>query len=240
MKKQCEIKEGMIFGKWKIIQKDLSIRKDAHTYWLCQCECGNIKSVRSTLLRNGKSTSCGCVKNYLFIPNNIHSNKIIDISNKRFGKVIALYPIFEENKEKLRWQCKCDCGTLFLTEGESLRKRLTESCGCSKISKGEQKIAYLLTQNNISFQKEYSFETCRFLDTNRLARFDFWVNNCYLIEYDGIQHFKDTGWKMNYDHDIFKNNWCKINNIPLIRIPYTKLNTLTIDDIKLETSNFII
>ena len=30
---------------------------------------------------------------------------------------------------------------------------------------------------------------------------------------------------------MFKNNWCKINNIPLIRIPYTKFNTLTLNDL---------
>ena len=36
-----------------------------------------------------------------------------------------------------------------------------------------------------------------------------------------------------------KNQWCKDNNIPLIRIPYTHLNNLCIEDLILETSKFI-
>ena len=38
---------------------------------------------------------------------------------------------------------------------------------------------------------------------------------------------------------MMKSQWCKENNIPLIRIPYTQYNNLTIDDLKLDTSNFI-
>lgn len=42
------------------------------------------------------------------------------------------------------------------------------------------------------------------------------------------------------EHDKLKNQWCKENNIPLIRIPYTRYNDLCIEDLLLETSNFII
>ena len=34
-------------------------------------------------------------------------------------------------------------------------------------------------------------------------------------------------------NDEIKNKYCKDNNIPLIRIPYTKLNSLTIKDLLL-------
>lgn len=36
-----------------------------------------------------------------------------------------------------------------------------------------------------------------------------------------------------------KNNYCLINDIPLIRIPYYHLKDLTINDSLLSTSNFI-
>ena len=63
-------------------------------------------------------------------------------------------------------------------------------------------------------------------------RFDFYLPdyNC-CIEYDGIQHFKRT----NFSHDNFeerqkrdeiKNQYCKDNNIVLIRIPYTDLDLI--------------
>ena len=37
-----------------------------------------------------------------------------------------------------------------------------------------------------------------------------------------------------------KNAWCLANNIPLIRIPYTKYNDLCLEDLLLETSQYII
>ena len=47
------------------------------------------------------------------------------------------------------------------------------------------------------------------------------------------ENFKKTKEKDNY-----KNEWCKKNGIPLIRIPYTKLSSLTIEDLRLETTKF--
>ena len=73
--------------------------------------------------------------------------------------------------------------------------------------------------------------------------FDFLIENTYLIEYDGEQHY--FGWsydiedlKIQQQRDEYKNQWCKDNNIPLIRIPYTKLDTLCIEDLMLETTQF--
>lgn len=119
------------------------------------------------------------------------------------------------------------------------------------ISKGELAIKTILGQNNIDFQQEATFPTCIFPDTKQLARFDFYVNNKYLIEFDGSQHFlpmqyNNCGWnteenfKKTQEHDKIKNQWCKDNNIPLIRIPYTHYDKICIEDLKLETSNFII
>ena len=45
---------------------------------------------------------------------------------------------------------------------------------------------------------------------------------------------------MIQERDTYKNQWCKENNIPLIRIPYTHLNDLCLEDLLLETSKFII
>lgn len=45
--------------------------------------------------------------------------------------------------------------------------------------------------------------------------------------------------KKTQKHDEFKNNWRKKeNNIPLIRISYTKFNILYIEDLILETIKF--
>ena len=42
------------------------------------------------------------------------------------------------------------------------------------------------------------------------------------------------------ERDVLKNQWCKDNNIPLIRIPYWHLKDLCLEDLLLETSKFIV
>ena len=49
-----------VFGQLTVIERAGTIGK--HAAWLCRCECGNIFETRSTLLKNGQSTNCGCVK----------------------------------------------------------------------------------------------------------------------------------------------------------------------------------
>ena len=51
---------GQKFGLLTVIGlKDTNTRK---TYWVCQCECGNVKEVRSDSLLCGAIKSCGCLK----------------------------------------------------------------------------------------------------------------------------------------------------------------------------------
>ena len=120
-------------------------------------------------------------------------------------------------------------------------------------SMGEKLITQLLENNNHNYIKEFSFSNCRFLDTNRPAKFDFYVDDKYIIEFDGKQHFQPERFN-NYimkeealsifvktkQHDEFKNQWCKDNNVPLIRIPYTHLDDLCIEDLIPETSTFLL
>lgn len=52
---------GRVVGKLTVLGIDGSATY-AHTYWLCQCVCGNVATIRGTLLKSGKQTSCGCTK----------------------------------------------------------------------------------------------------------------------------------------------------------------------------------
>lgn len=62
MKDKRKIKDltGRKFGLLTVVGlKDTDTRK---TYWICQCDCGNIKDVRSDSLLSGAIKSCGCLK----------------------------------------------------------------------------------------------------------------------------------------------------------------------------------
>ena len=47
------------FGKLVALKKVPS--KNHHTYWLCQCDCGNQKIIDGCRLRRGDTKSCGCL-----------------------------------------------------------------------------------------------------------------------------------------------------------------------------------
>ncbi len=211
--------------------------------WKCRCDCGKEPVVDITCLTSGNTRSCGCLRDEV-----IKQNMAKDIRGEKFGKLTPLYFTGEQigNKENV-WMCRCECGNLTkasvsrLTSGDKL------SCGC-KVSSGEEIIKRLLTEHNISYVTQKTFEDCIFHDTHYKARFDFYVDEQYIIEFDGEQHFitNKTGWatpeclKRNQEHDKIKNDYCHKHNIPIIRIPYTKRNSLCLRDLLLETSEFIV
>ena len=62
MKDKSRIRDltGQKFGLLKVVGlADTETRK---TYWVCKCDCGNMKTVRSDSLLCGAIKSCGCLK----------------------------------------------------------------------------------------------------------------------------------------------------------------------------------
>ena len=232
---------GQRFNMLTVI--DGPIHKNNRIYWICQCDCGTIKEIRADGLTSGKTKSCGCYKKQILIKENIN-RQTLDLTNKKFGKLTALklHPTKRSKDGRRIWECQCECGNVCYVDTHSLQTQKVSSCGCLR-SKGEYIIEKILLENNIPYEKQKTFEDCRFKDTNYLARFDFWVNNQYIIEYDGEQHFyykeNPHTWntKLNFDitkaHDQYKDQWCQEHNIPIIRIPYTKIDNITINDLVL-------
>lgn len=105
-------------------------------------------------------------------------------------------------------------------------------CPICSSSAGAQEIRNILNSLNINFEREKIFKNCK---DKRYLPFDFYLpdyNIC--IEYDGEQHyginrtFKLTDKDFNYikRHDTIKDEYCKNNNIKLIRIPYWEFKNI--------------
>ena len=234
---------GQKFGRLTVLDFYGSDKR-RESIWRCQCECGNITNVLSSNLRKGYTKSCGCLQKEKAGKN----TPIKDLSNMLFGQLTVLYPTSQRLNGQVVWHCKCTCGKEIDVRSYNLISGNTFSCGCLKQSHGEYLIEQLLQKNNIQYEKEKTFSSCVFNDTKQLARFDFYVNNQYIIEFDGEQHFNytQTGWNTKEhfiktkEHDNYKNQWCKENNIPIIRIPYLHEKDICLEDLLLPTSSFII
>lgn len=146
--------------------------------------------------------------------------------------------IFEENKCKLltknyingkqKLQYKCKCGNISYTTYEQIKDG--SLCGCQK-SIGETRIIRYFSDNGIDFISQKTFPDCR---NTQVLHFDFYVNNKFLLEFDGEQHFKEVSHfggekalKINMKHDKIKNEYCISNNIKLLRISYKEKKKIT-------------
>lgn len=211
--------------------------------WLCKCKCDKMVIVKGTALRNGKTKSCGC---YQKLRTSEASTK--DLVGQTIGNFTVLESIMgTKYGERHKWRCRCNlCGNEeAYIQTDNLKHQ--ESCGCLIESKGTRKIKELLEQNNISFVQEKRFSDLYFEDTGCQARFDFYVNNSYIIEYDGRQHFiqgngvydNEEKFTRTQEHDHIKNEYCYQHNIPIIRIPYTELDNITLEMLQPETSIYL-
>ncbi|MDD9147811.1 hypothetical protein OYT88_04510 [Sporolactobacillus sp. CQH2019] len=54
----------------------------------------------------------------------------LDLTNHRFGRLVALYPTERRRHKSVIWHCQCDCGNIAEATVEELHKGDTRSCGC--------------------------------------------------------------------------------------------------------------
>jgi hypothetical protein len=127
---------------------------------------------------------------------------------------------------------------------DGIKSGAVVSCGCIHESKGIIAIKEILDLNGHSYKQEKTFDTCKFEGS---LRFDLFVDEKYLIEFDGEQHFAalpffggEEDFVIRQKRDLFKNEWCLKNNIPLIRIPYWHEKEIELKDLIPETSSFLV
>lgn len=228
---------GMYLGPNKTLLKERTKRVGNNYYGIFVCSlCGKEFETRISQIVNGTCKSCGCLNNKQ--RQILGKSNAKDLTNQRFGKLIALEPTDLRQQRKIKWKCQCDCGNIVYITSSDLLTGHTKSCGCLR-SGGELQIQNILKQNNINFEKEKIFNDCRNPKTNNCLRFDFYLpekNIC--IECHGMQHYHEIeyfGGEKEYQHrkylDELKEKYCKENNIDLIIIPYKNYADIKEDEI---------
>lgn len=218
---------GRRFGHLTVI-KDTGKRLHRSIIWECKCDCGNEHEVTSNNLNGGSVNSCGKM-------NCPYHKTFENLKGQRFGKLIAMYPTSMKDGSHMYWVCQCDCGNQHEISSSHLKDGTVQSCGCISTPIGEINIENILKINHIEYKKQVTFKE---LKNIKPLRYDFGIYQkeklIRLIEFDGIQHFKEQNF---FTHDLesiqkndkIKNQYCRENNIPLVRIPYWERDQITLE-----------
>jgi Recombination endonuclease VII len=54
----------------------------------------------------------------------------LQLTGKRFGKLIAVEPCGRDKRQRVLWLCQCDCGNKCQVQSTNLANGHTQSCGC--------------------------------------------------------------------------------------------------------------
>ena len=117
-----KVNTGDVFGNLRVIQRVGSDKKGVPLY-LCSCSCGKVncgkeKSYPATWLLYGLATSC-------------KNAAPPDLTNKRFGHVVALRPSDKRSGTNIMWECRCDCGkSIYRTHSNLKAGGENTNCGC--------------------------------------------------------------------------------------------------------------
>lgn len=114
---------GNSYGSLTVIRAISKRSKSGNVFWCCLCECGNYVHVNSGNLPRAKS--CGCLTT-----KSISKANRKDIAGRRYGKLIALYPLDRRVGGHVIWACRCECGKTAEVNITSLVQGDTQSCGC--------------------------------------------------------------------------------------------------------------
>ena len=133
---------------------------------------------------------------------------------------ILLTKTYTNNKQKIRYKCP----NKHINEMRFDMFVNGNRCPNCKINKGIKLSTDYLDKNNLSYILEHKYPECK--NINPLP-FDIYVNDTFLIEIDGQQHFEPIehfGGAKNclqqQKRDIIKNQYCMDKKIPLLRISY--------------------
>lgn len=168
-----------------------------------------------------------CSKNNPY--NKLSKNTLKDDMNKiHNNKYEYIIPDNVNAKSKIKIICPTH-GEFIQKLGNHIHKK--QGCPICSESIGEKIIASYLTQNNVIFIRQKTFDDC--INIKKL-KFDFYLPEFNtIIEFDGLQHVKPIlkfGGDNYFNYiklcDKIKTEYCIKNGIKLIRIPYTEFKNI--------------
>ena len=193
--------------------------KNVHSVIKLKCDKGHVYSTKFYSFKQGHKCPYCTQRKVSF--ETVKQN----IENEGYK---LLSDTYSRNNENL--DMECPKGHIFKLSYN--RFQCGSRCTVCNSSNGEKVIAQTLDSMNIKYKAQYRFKDCK--GDNKTLPFDFYIEEERIaLEFDGIQHFEPVdffgGQEEFYKqqrYDAIKNQYCKDNNIKLIRIPYYEFNNI--------------
>lgn len=152
------------FGRLEVIGR---AARSPGVWWSCRCDCGNIVTAKGGNLQSGNTRSCGCLqREEVAERQHQRRGKFRDLKSTRFGRLTVISFAGTVNGKPF-WNCLCECGAMKTVMAQSLRRGLTESCGCQ-----QREVARQLTK--IATGQRYG----RLVVESRTDRAGYWKCRC--------------------------------------------------------------
>lgn len=82
--------------------------------------------------------------------------KLIDLTNRRFGRILVLRRAPNGAGHHPYWVCRCDCGSETIKMGQHLKSGRTQSCGCLRRERAAEEWGATKLTHGLSKTPEYA------------------------------------------------------------------------------------
>ncbi len=139
---------GQRFGRLIAIRNVGS--EDKRRIWEFLCDCGNTIVAKSTVVKSGVTSSCGCLAKELSSLRKRHR-----LLGMKFGRLTVKECAGPDKHGHVKWCCRCDCGGISNVTGALLVAGKTRSCGCLQIEAARYVGKRSKKENPVSKTKAY-------------------------------------------------------------------------------------
>lgn len=117
----------------------------------CLCDCGKTTTASQNTLGTGAKQSCGCLRSESAKAGRLSARK--NWTGKRFEYLTVLGLTRADNRGRVKWLCRCDCGAETWVAARGLDGLMAKSCGCKKGELvAEQKTTHGLSRRGVPTQ----------------------------------------------------------------------------------------
>lgn len=202
----------------------------SHNYISCRCKIHNVEweSFACNIL-NGSATCPECALENIRIAEAFSTEQFKERLNEILPH-IKLHGEYVNCNTTTTFYCEIH-DMYFDAKPRTLLYGKTTGCPYCSETLGERRMREILVDKlSMNIQTQYSFPDCKYKNKLKFDACD--LDNMILFEYQGQQHYypvdfagKGEEWakeqfEINKTRDKIKDDYCKENNIPLIKIPY--------------------